>query len=280
MKKTNLIIFFLLALIGGLGLSIYFRAKPVTEQISADIPSTFPTEPVKNSIVHYPVPEPETTPAVVAESGDNETVPQVAAQPAKEVAKPQIDAHNFQKAFTQSIADQDSNKLLLMENFIQKFVVTIDNLPNKRLPRAHLPIIAPGGKFLVAGTAEEPQISDKNYPRYNRYVTLMESVNQTLAIKVYTYFYPLFQKAYEQLGYKSAYFNDRLVYVIDHLLTTPNPPDPILLAQPAVLFTYADPELENLSAGQKILLRLGQEQRGKVFQLLQSYREKLVNLHP
>jgi len=90
----------------------------------------------------------------------------------------------------------------------------------------------------------------------------------------------LFQKAYEELGYKNAYFNDRLVYVIDHLLTTPNPPDPIQLAQPGVLFTYADPNLENLSSGQKILLRLGQEQRSKIYKILQSYRDELTNLRP
>jgi len=97
-------------------------------------------------------------------------------------------------------------------------------------------------------------------------------------MKIYAHFYPLFQTAYEQLGYKNAYFNDRLVYVIGHLLETPNLPDPILLAQPAVLYTYADPLLEKRSAGQKILLRFGQEQRTKALTLLQSYKKKLTNL--
>ncbi len=108
----------------------------------------------------------------------------------------------------------------------------------------------------------------------------MESIDQNLAIKIYTYFYPLFQTAYEQLGYKNAYFNDRLVYVIDHLLETPNPPDPLLLAQPAVLYTYADPSLENLSSGQKILLRIGQHKRLRTLKILESYRSNLTDLHP
>jgi hypothetical protein len=101
-----------------------------------------------------------------------------------------------------------------------------------------------------------------------------------MALKVYVHFYPLFQSAYEQLGYQNAYFNDRLVFVLDHLLATPNPPDPILLAQPAVLYTYADPSLEKLSAGQKVLLRIGQDQRFRIIKILDSYHQRLKRLHP
>ncbi len=280
MNKTNLVIFFLLVLIGGLGLAIYFQNRPVTEQIPLDVQPTLPVEPVKKPIVHYPVPEQTPQPAVQPEKPGEAKAPLVESQPTEKSAKPQINDKNFQTALTSSIDSQTASKLLLMENFIQKFVVTIDNLPNKRLPRAHLPIKTPGGKFLVAGTAEAPQISSKNYQRYTKYVTLLESVDQDMTIKFYTYFYPLFQTAYEQLGYKNAYFNDRLVYVINLLLETPNPPDPLQLTQPSVLFTYADANLEKLSSGQKVLLRLGQEQRTKVLKILESYRDKLINLKP
>jgi len=47
-------------------------------------------------------------------------------------------------------------------------------------------------------------------------------------IAVYVEYYPLFQQAYDDLGYPSAYFNDRLVEVIDHLLETPDTKDPML----------------------------------------------------
>ena len=38
---------------------------------------------------------------------------------------------------------------------------------------------------------------------------------------------------------------------------TPEPKPPIYLSQPKVLFEFADQELEELSAGQKILIRMG-----------------------
>lgn len=280
MNKINFAILFLLVLIVGLGSVLYFQNRPVTEKIPIDVQPTLPAEPIKKPIVHYPVPGTTTQPAELPAKQDEAKAPPVNSQLAESPSEPQINDESFQQALINSFDGQMPNKLLLMENFIQKFVVTIDNLPGKRLPRAHLPIKAPGGKFLVAGTAEAPQISSKNYPRYNKYVSLMELINPDSAVKFYTYFYPLFQTAYEQLGYKNAYFNDRLVYVINHLLTTPNPPDPIQLAQPAVLFIYADPNLENLSSGQKVLLRLGQEQRVKVHNILVIYRDKLINLRP
>ncbi len=280
MNKTNLIIFVLLGLLVGLGVSIYFQNNQISEQVPLDVQPTLPEEPVKNAIVHYPVPESSTNPVTPPPKQSGEKPPSVTSQPEDIPPAVEVNNKNAQQALIKLFNGQLAIKLLHLENFIQKFVVTIDNLPEKQLPRAHLPIKAPGGKFLVAGTAEAPQCSSRNYKRYDKYIRLLESINQDLATKFYTYFYPLFQSAHEQLGYKNAYFNDRFVYVINHLLATPNPPDPILLAQPGVLFTYADPNLEKLSAGQKSLLRLGHEQRTKVLKILESYRDKLTNLHP
>lgn len=280
MKKTNLIIFILIILLSALGLSIYLKSRPAPEHNIEDIQPTVPTEPIKKSIVHYPVPEPVAVqPATPAEQNTLKTQPVDLPLP-KNLPTVQDSDQSIQEALKSLISGQTIYQLLYPENFIQKFVATIDNLPEKRLARALLPIKAPGGKFLVTGTSAAPQISSRNYARYNDYLDLMESIDQNLALKVYSYFYPLFQAAYEQLGYKNAYFNDRLVYVIDHLLETPNPPDPLQLAQPAVLYTYADPSLESLSFGQKSLLRMGQDKRLKILIILESYRKKLTNIHP
>ena len=278
MNKTNLIIFILLVFLGAVGLTIYFQGNPVPEQVIQDMQPTTPPEPIKNPIVHYPVPE-AIQEQLTAPTEQNEITVQTPSPQLPEVLPSVQESDQSIQEALNGLFSGTTIKLLFMENFIQRVVATIDNLPEKRLPRAHLPIKAPGGKFLVAGTTEAPQISSRNHKRYNSYLGLLESINHDLAIKIYTHFYPLFQTSYEQLGYQNAYFNDRLVYVIDHLLETPNPPDPIQLSQPAVLFTYADPNLEKLSAGQKILLRIGQEQRSRAINILNIYRKKLTSLH-
>ena len=279
MKRTNLLIFILLILIIALGLAIYLRNSPIPEETVEIQQPAQPQEPVKKPIVHYPVSEPVAT---------QESTESAAAEPVKplEPVLPerlpavQDSDQSIQEALASLFNGKNFYELLYLENFIQRFVTTIDNLTEKRLPRAHLPVRPPGGQFIVSGTAEEPQTSSRNHSRYTPYLTMLETVDQDLAMKVYRFFYPLFQSAYEQLGYKNVYFNDRLVFVIDHLLQTPNPPEPILLAQPVVLYTYADQALENRSAGQKLLLRIGQEQRLRVFKILNQYRQRLTTLEP
>ena len=95
-------------------------------------------------------------------------------------------------------------------------------------------------------------------------------------VAVYIRFYPLFQEQYEKLGYPDKYFNDRLVQVIDHLLATPEVKGPVLLTQTTVLYQFTDPELEKLSAGQKILVRMGGENAALVKTKLTEIRSALV----
>jgi hypothetical protein len=82
----------------------------------------------------------------------------------------------------------------------------------------------------------------------------------------------LFQDAYVALGYPDGYFNDRLVEVIDHLLETPEVNDPIELVRPHVLYEYSDPNLEALSSGQKLLLRMGSDNAARIKGTLRELR--------
>jgi DUF3014 family protein len=87
---------------------------------------------------------------------------------------------------------------------------------------------------------------------------------------------PLFQEAYEDLGHPNAVFNTRLIEVIDHLLQTPDVPGPIRLVQPSVYYRYADPRIEALSSGQKLLIRMGPQNAGVIKSKLREIREELL----
>lgn len=281
MKKVNLLIFSLVVIISVLAVMMFLPQTQTPEEPVKQAQKAPAATPQKQAIVHYPVPVP--SPDDKAGEADADKPATVAApSPVLPAILPPVEQSD--KSIEDALANLKLKKslfrLVLLENFIQRFVTTIDNLPEKRLPRAHLPLIPPKGRFIVAGTAEAPQTSSRNLARYNNHVQLLESLDQDLVLKIYVYFYPLFQTAYDQLGYRNAYFNDRLVFVIDHLLETPQPSEPILLSQPSVLYVYANPLLEKLSAGQKTLLRIGPAHRQKVIKILKSYREKLVNLHP
>jgi hypothetical protein len=109
-------------------------------------------------------------------------------------------------------------------------------------------------------------------------VQLLGTVDTQRLITTYVRYYPLFQESYENLGHPPKYFNDRVVAVIDLLLETPEVKDPIRLAQPGVQYEFADPKLEALSAGQKILIRMGSQNAQVVKGKLRALRTALLAL--
>ena len=150
------------------------------------------------------------------------------------------------------------------ENLVRRIVVTVDNLPQDKLPRLMLPVKPVGGQFRVADQNGQPAIAADNDARYAPYVRLAEAVDSTKLVAAYRGLYPLFQKAYAELGYPDAYFNDRLVEVIDHLLGAAPAAEPLRLVRPKIFYQFADPELESLSAGRRLLLRIGNDNAARI----------------
>lgn len=284
MKTLNLVIYFLLALVIAFALSIYFHYR-IGEVTVSDpvIPETI-EEPVKRPVVRYPVPDsvPIEEPAIIelpeVEEKEGETHPLTGLP--EDLPTIEDSDTLVNDVLTGLLTGRATKDLIVVDSFIQRLVLTINNLPEKKLPLAHVPFELPEGSFVIVGEEDDLLISPENYQRYAPYLLLIENINPDSVIKTYVYLYPLLQTAYRQLGYPTAYFNDRLVYVIEHLLDTPNPDDPLPLDRPSVLYTYANPELEQLSAGQKILLRMGKEQRSRVKSVLRNYHFRLTRLLP
>jgi hypothetical protein len=159
---------------------------------------------------------------------------------------------------------------------VRRFVATIDNLSRATVaPRVR--VIRPvAGSFMVDHAGDELLVAPGNAARYAPYVQAIERVDAKQLAGVYLRFYPWFQQAYEELGYPKAYFNDRLVASIDHLLATPEPAGPLKLVQTKVLYEYADPQLEALSAGQKAMLRMGVDNMRRVKAKLRTLRSEIA----
>jgi Protein of unknown function (DUF3014) len=167
-----------------------------------------------------------------------------------------------------------------LQGIIHRFVATVDSLPQGSVAVKLMSVKPPAGKFVTAGKDESLTISPKNAARYRPYVELAEAVPTGPLVTVYFRFYPLFQQQYEELGYPGKYFNDRLVEVIDHLLAAPEVREPVRLTQPTVMYQFADPKLEKLSAGQKILVRIGAENAAKVKAKLREVRGAVASTEP
>ena len=168
------------------------------------------------------------------------------------------------------------DQLFHRREIVRHFVATIDNLPRKTAALRLMPIKPAPGAFRVTDRGGSVVVGPDNAARYAPYVRALEALDSAKIVALYVRFYPLFQEAYAELGYPSRYFNDRVFEVIDHLLATPDVHAPIALAQPKVLYEYADPALEDLSAGQKILVRMGPENEAKVKAKLRELKRALT----
>jgi hypothetical protein len=218
-----------------------------------------PSAPIVEQPTHYPIPQ----------NADTEAA-QTALPPLK----------NSDHAITDALSNLLSKKTVVEffypEKIVRHIVATIDNLPRHTVAVQVLPVKPVGGKFLTEGTGQNIVIAPNNAARYAPYVQLMEMVDAKRLVALYVHFYPLFQQAYQELGYPDGYFNDRLIAVIDHLLATPETSGTISLVQPKVLFQFADQQLENESAGRKILMRIGADNAAKVKSKLREIRQALT----
>ena len=167
--------------------------------------------------------------------------------------------------------------LVYPERIIHRIVATVDNLPRPRAPANVMPVKPAPGAFMVTGTGEALAIDPGNGARYAPYVRLAQGLDARRAVTLYMRFYPLFQQAYEGLGYPKGYFNDRLIEAIDDLLDAPGAAAPVSLTQPKVLYQYWDPDLEMRSAGQKIMIRIGPENAAVVKAKLREIRRELMS---
>lgn len=153
---------------------------------------------------------------------------------------------------------------LLPQNVIRHWVVTIDNLSRQKVAVEKRPLAPVAGPFAADGDEQHATLSPQNFARYQPLVAVINRLDVRQIVPVYVRFYPLFQQAYQDLGYPNGYFNDRLVQVIDSLLATPQPNEPIELVRPNVMYLFADPALESRPAGQKLLIRMGPENAAAV----------------
>ncbi|MDO8385429.1 MAG: DUF3014 domain-containing protein [Polaromonas sp.] len=180
------------------------------------------------------------------------------------------------QALAELLGREQVQRFLHLEGFARRVVATTDNLAREHAPPVLWPVVPTPGRFTTLANRGEAgntaasvtSISPDNSQRYTPFVLFVESVDAAAAVRLYKRLYPLFQQAYEDLGYPGRYFNDRLVAVIDLLLSTPVQPGsldvalvevkgPVPSVRPWVRYEFTDQALRKLSAGQKMLLRTG-----------------------
>ncbi len=165
---------------------------------------------------------------------------------------------------------------LVKDQVISRMVATIDSLTSRQVPLPINPVKHPEGGFLTTSDGEKTVLDEENFGRYNAYVSLFQALDNDALLGFYQRYYPLLQQAWEENGGEGV-FDNRLLEVIDHLLATPEIEGDIYLVKPEAVYLFEDPKLEALTAGQKILLRMGPDNAAVVKAKLVEIRDTLSN---
>lgn len=178
---------------------------------------------------------------------------------------------------------------VVSEDVVSRLVATIDALSGRQVPESIKAVQGPGGEFqatrdedpssVIRNAAGDPipqyLVDPVNYKRYSSYVETLEKMSAAELAAAYRDYRPLFEEAFRQLGYPDGDFDQRLSAVIDELLATPDVTGPVRLIKPEAYYLYADKDLEALTAGQKVLLRMGPDNAARVKAKLAEIRDAL-----
>lgn len=231
--------------------------------------------PEEHPSVLLPVPEtvPEPAPAVSYPVSPPVETAETAVEPLPSLADSD---QALVEALSALIGAETLGRHFVLEQVIDRVVATIDSLDSRQVAPLVLPVKPLPGSFQVSGD-EEYVSSPQNTARYESLMGILASVEVERLVAVYRRYYPLFQESYATLGHGDAYFNDRLVEIVDHLLETPQLPAGPVLVKVESVYKYADPGLESLSAGQKMILRSGPENARTIKEQLKAIRYLLTN---
>lgn len=243
------------------------------------------------ALAYYWLSIPDPAPETVAEQTEQQeeagaSGPQFPMQPLESVRDenrelvplpPLSDSDAYFRLEILGLFGKQLDEILANEALIERFVATIDNLPRAHVAERLRPVGQVSGTFTVEESDDDIVLSPANFERYRYLIDMFVNADVDALVEAYRRYYPLFQEAYVSLGYPNGYFNDRLVEVIDHLLQTPEVSEPVELARPHVLYEYADPELESMSSGQKMMLRMGRANAERLKQALTQLRSRIAS---
>jgi hypothetical protein len=209
--------------------------------------------------------EPTLDPAAPAEPArlpaDPTESPAVARPAPQEPAEPAVELPSLEDSdpfVRERIDDMDLPRPWLdQDGYVRRLAVLAENASRGVVPRRQLAFLAPNEPFQVVRTEDERILLDPvGYTRYDGYVDRLERIAPDRLASLLTTLNPLVEAALVEVGVEAPP-GEVFAEAIRQVLAVPLPQGDIELIQPAVMYRYADPQLEALPQLHKQLLRMG-----------------------
>lgn len=234
----------------------------------APVPSAPTPEVVEDTFTPPPVPE-EVTITATEEAAPIETLPP--PEPLDTSDAGLIDALMEKSSFA------NLGRFLINDSMLQRFVVLSTNLAEEQNAPNHQLLMPPEQAFRTYHQAGKVWIDAASYKRYTPYVDMLESFDDEALLSLYRLYQDDLQQRFAEIGDPDKSFSTVLVKAINTLLDTPEVPVPVEVYTDSVMYKYADPRLEELSAPKKQLLRTGPDNMRRIKAKLRALRNQLEN---
>ena len=152
---------------------------------------------------------------------------------------------------------------LVNDDLIRRFSASVANVAEGVSPRKQLEFLAPDTPFQVIEASEGHPgderilLDPSGAERYDAVAEAFASLDVDTVAAVYRRLRPLLFRAYADLGYPDANFDQALQIAIEELWDTPIREGEIELIPVGTGYQFADPELESMSGAQKQFFRMG-----------------------
>ena len=171
--------------------------------------------------------------------------------------------------------------LLADQELVRKFVTATENISRGFYPTQNLPFLMLSRQIVVQPNGPDRYVmSPATYERYTPLVNAIEALDTRQSVRVYRNLQPLVSRAFFELGLPNRNFDDVLLAAIDNILNAPMIDGPFDLVRPSVNYQFADPAIENLQEVEKLLLRMGPTNAGRVQAKLRQVRQELQATRP
>ncbi len=187
------------------------------------------------------------------------TAPDAGAEPGEQISLPPLDQTD---ALVRQLVEQLSSHpivaaWLTTDGLIVNFAVVTQRIADGGSPRQELAPIGPVPPFRPRTSRGDLFVDPASYRRYDRYAQAVASLDARGTARLYATLKPRIVDAYERMERPTNDFDPVLERAIVELLSVPIVQGDIELVPSGIVYGFADPTLESMSAAQKNLLRMG-----------------------
>jgi hypothetical protein len=145
---------------------------------------------------------------------------------------------------------------LATNGLIRNFAVVVENIAGGSTPSTHLGVLRPSSAIYVTERSGTFRIDPRSYARYSSIADAVDSIDPAASARVYATLKPRIEEAYLELGHSDP-FDRALEMALVSLLQVPVTDAADRVVPGSGGYAFADPRLEQLTAAQKQLLRMG-----------------------